>query len=114
MIAYIEDNIIDFEAFKRRIPDVERFILLKDFLSSENKYELVVVDLSLPGAYMNEVLDEFKDKTNVVILTGLFSADFDEAKKNLKNKGFKHVLSKSFLQNNPKEFTEYIHKLRPR
>lgn len=111
MIAYIEDDAVDFEAFKRRIPDVERFVRLRDFLASDKKYDLVVCDLALPDAYGDEVLEEIKNLENVVILTGLADRDFEKAQKALNKKGFKHVLSKYFLKHHPEEFTAYIKSL---
>jgi DNA-binding response OmpR family regulator len=106
MIAYIEDSEEDFYFFSKFIPSVKRFVYLKDFLESKEKFDLVVADLKLPDAMGKEVLDQLKGlSVPIVIFTGLGKFHFEQTKKDIQEQGFNHVLSKEM---EPKELAEYL------
>ncbi len=106
MIAFIEDSPEDFALFSKplREHEISHFSLLEDFETSNDNFDVVIADLSLPISDPNQVLNAIRNK-NPVILTGLAKETFEELRAKLNKGGFDHVLSKDI---GPYAFGKYI------
>lgn len=71
-LAIIEDNASDFFTYTRALSEhsLTRFETLEQFLKSSEKFDGIIVDLMLPDAWGQEVIDAMAGQ-NFVVVSGL-------------------------------------------
>lgn len=102
-VAYLEDNDGDFDLLKnilaKELPEIylKRHRYFYDFIKTQENYDVIITDLSLPDAYGPTVITKIRKITGkpIIVLSGIGGDDLPQAiTKIIRNAGATMHISK--------------------